>query len=834
MSGLEGLGISANVIGVLVFGLQAAKFIAESVSKYQDAEDDHRRFLDAIHRLVRVLTDVNEILQSKEDRVRYSSLYNVAKKCEDELVQIHKSILEWTGSENRSKTVRTWKKFKLIFMGDNSKRWLESLESHYGFINFQLNRIQRDDLKEQKAATKRIETVVESVSEKVSIVSDIQVETLVRIDHVETNIIQQIQTNAEAVKNMDASVNINFDQVNGTLGSIDSLVKLFANTQLHKTFEERKRDEVAKAAGRIFHLGAAAVTRREAIVQQEQMEQVLGDIGKVIEFAKGGQYLELSPGRFAHDNPQQRGRKLLGLLASSDSLAIGYDPLALLASGKSKMYSTSVSQWDQEEFSLRVAERLEYDKMRDIGQVTPSGLSRRVTQISYFPKMNGYSSIIDVHLSQAEGPKPVIYAGLSFRTIIPSGSEILVAISTGSIDTVRYLVSTKQASVNDCDEWGQGLLTCCLMRGTPTRPAWFPSEGEQIELDRKKLEIAKYLIDQGSDLNQIDCCDYDPLSAARSWYNDEGAALLVDSGANPVVRAETILSYARNMDEVAWTRFLNQVSEFYDINDAILWTRYPCERPLPLLHYVIETYIMCEIWKVPYIYKSIPGGVLYHLPDYDIKQVVRKLISSGARVITENGENCLHIAIDMIGCAGSPPSESGLVMLKELLLFLAGEVGLDVRGTLSNGYTVTDIAIWRTFPTERCFWPIWVGVLRELGYNPLQVAEGSLYFDWLRVRLTSRPTNYCLCPSCHLLDEELYIENLKSDNETDSSIASEDECCALAVVQTVTPIRPLICSGFDFFERLSMREGDLDAPKSKPTVSDWLRIFEDWEDVEAD
>ncbi|KAF3197299.1 hypothetical protein TWF679_003299 [Orbilia oligospora] len=511
MSGLEGLSIGANVIGVLVFGLQAAKFIAESVSKYQDAEDDHRRFLDAIQRLAGVLTDVNEILKTDEDKLRYSRLYTVAKKCEDDLIKIHDNILEWTG----------------------------------------------DDRKEQKAAVGRIESNIAHVSDAISNIEDTQVETLVRIDKVETNITQQIETNSIAVQGLSNSVGVNFTQVNGALNSIDSLVKLFANNQVYKASEERKRDEFEKATGRIFRLGAAAATRRELDVQREQTEQVLEDIRKVLDFAKSGDFSEISGGAVDTDDPKQRSRKIVGLLANSDNLSIGYDTQAFRSfqSSKSSYSVTKVCQWEHQEFSLRVTEGLKYEIPRTKAVAQPDEFSSRAMKITYLPKSAGISSTIDVYLSQSQSLKSPIYAGLCFRATVPMDSPILQAIFFGDLDRVKYLISMGQASIHDCDMYGQSLLTFSLIPGDSAHPEGCSDSDKDSLSFRTRNES-----------------NVDTVTTTRLWKNKRGVEILFENGANPMLNPGNIIRYARELNTPEWKRFLDWIIEFYDVNDAVSWT----------------------------------------------------------------------------------------------------------------------------------------------------------------------------------------------------------------------------------------------------------------------
>ncbi|KAF3318611.1 hypothetical protein TWF173_006633 [Orbilia oligospora] len=793
MSGLEGLSIGANVVGVLVFGLQAAKFIAESVSKYQDVEDDHRRFLDAIQRLAGVLTDVNEILKADEDKLRYSRLYTVAKKCEADLVKIHGNILEWTGSTSgkKSKTVRTWKKFKLIFLGDNSKRWLESLESHYGFILFQLNRIQLDDRKEQKAAVGRIESNLAHVSDTISNIEDTQVETLVRMDKVESSVTRQIQTHSTAVQDLTASVGVNFNQVNGTLGSISSLVQLFANTEFHKHSQEREQDELEKATGRIFRLSAAAVTRRKATIQKEQTEEVLGDIRKIIDFAKSGQFSDLSTAQ-ATENPQQKNRKLAGLLAGTEALSIGYDHqdfAALLSrSNQPKTSTTSICQWDQDGFSLRVSENLQCDVPEGKRQLGSPEFSRRVTKITYLPKTNGISSIIDIYLAQPQGPGASIYTGLSFRAILPNDAEILVAIYSGSLEGVRRLVSTKQANVNDCDLWGQSLLTVSLMKAQYTLPDSY-SELDVAQLAKNRLEITKYLISQGSDVTSIDSENYDPLSAAKSWGNNEGVALLLENGGNPVIRPDTILSFARQLDE----------------------------------------YAVHEIWQAPYLYdhSSTYSRMYYHLPNYDLKSVVRKLVSSGADPTGRcpEGENCLHLVLNSTLVPECIPTEDGPARLKDLLLFLVGEFGFDVRAKTNDGFSVSDYAFGARCPTGRCIGPIWIEVLMELGYDPLEVAEGSIYFAHIKQFMVSKPIDFCFCQTCQLADEHDYIHIFRHGEDIANSSTTSECYIEDHGENDITASNGIdldACGDFEFFEKLSLGNGFNEECKTSYDASGWM------------
>ncbi|KAK6500834.1 hypothetical protein TWF506_003596 [Arthrobotrys conoides] len=845
MSGLEGLSTGANVIGVLVFGLQAAKFIAESVSKYQDAEDDHRRFLDAIQRLASMLTDVNEILKTDEDKLRYSKLYTTAKKCEDDLVKIYDNIVQWTGSGKNSKTIRTWKKFKLIFLGDNSRRWLESLESHYGFILFQLNRIQLDDRKEQKVAVGRIESNLALVAGTISNIGDAQVETLVRMDKVETNIAQKIDTTSVAVQNLDASVGVNLTQVKGTLNSIDLSVQKFVDHQFYKASEEREKDEFEKATGRIFQLGAAAVTRREAAVGTAQTEKVLEDVREVLKFAKKGQFSALSTGIQEVSDGLQKSRKISGLIAGSDNLAIGYDHQIVrdIQARKSALSAMNVFQWDQKDFVLRVTENLQYDGLENRRSLQTEDFSRKITRITYLPKRQEIDSIVDIYVAQSHALKASIYTGLSFRTMIPEGSEILTAIFHGSVSKVRELVGTGRACVHDCDAWGQSLLIRSLIKAEDSFPIGF-SEKDITLLAINRLEIVKYLISQGSDVTQLDNDNYDPFSAARAWGNYDAVAVLLENGANPVIRSENILSFARNADEVSWRHFLDKVSEFYDINDHITAWGFGLEpRPLPLLHAIISSHTLHEIWGVPYVYPSGSFPVYYRRPNYNIKNLVRKLVRSGAdtdaRTIDE-GENCLHIALRTTSDVNCQAREEGLALLKDFISFLVGEIGFDVRGVTKSGHSVTDIAFEQRCPAGRCIWPVWVEVLIEQGYNPLEVAEGGIYFERIKHILTSRPDDYCSCPCCLPVEEEEGYVQVVGNYGVEYQGQGFSKFAYAIDMGNPTTILPsnceIPCDDFEFFEMLALRNEDIEDPKpsSDASVSNWARILEDWEGIDDD
>ncbi|KAF3290956.1 hypothetical protein TWF970_000212 [Orbilia oligospora] len=747
MSGLEGLSIGANVIGVLVFGLQAAKFIAESVSKYQDVEDDHRRFLDAIQRLAGVLTDVNEILKTDEDKLRYSRLYTVAKKCENDLIKIHDNILEWTG----------------------------------------------DDRKEQKVAVGRIESNLAHVSDTILNIEDTQVETLVRIDKVETNITQQIETNSIAVQGLSNSVGVNFTQVNGTLNSIDSLVKLFANNQVYKASEERERDEFEKATGRIFRLGAAAATRRELDVQREQTEQVLEDIRKVLDFAKSGDFSEISGGAVDTDDPKQRSRKIVGLLANSDNLSIGYDTQAFrtFQSSKSSYSVTKVCQWEHQDFSLRVTEGLKYEIPRTKAVAQPDEFSSRVMKITYLPKSTGISSTIDLYLSQSQTLKSPIYAGLCFRATVPMDSPILQAIFFGDLDRVKYLISMGQASIHDCDMYGQNLLTA-------------------IVLIPRDVQIQ---IRSNSDI----------VTTTRLWKNKRGVEILFENGANPMLNPGNIIKYARELNTPEWKRFLDWIIEFYDVNDAVSWTVGCKTRRVPLLHTILWDYAT-DLWIDP-----------DRLCSYKIKEVVRMLILSGADAFsrTPEGENCLHLVMQATRLSDCVAVAVARPLLKELLLFLIGEIKLDVRGETNVGISVSDLAFSMKCPSGRCLWPVWVAVLLELGYDPLDVARGSICFDKVERLLAtmeygSKYTDprlemrynivdgHCSCPSCYPDSEDDYVEILAGNLEDEFPVS---EGQALGTDTS---------SGYCLFSRLS--------PKSYYPYqpSDRLEDYEFFEDLVLD
>ncbi|KAK6504743.1 hypothetical protein TWF481_006682 [Arthrobotrys musiformis] len=866
MSGLEGLSTAANVIGVVVFGLQAAKFIAESVSKYQDAEDDCKRFQAAILRLAGVLGDVNDIIKTDEDKLRYSSLYKVTKTCTDELVKMQKNISEWTGSgpKKNSKTIQTWKKFKAIFLGDNIKRWLESLESHYGFINFQLNRIQLDDRKDQKAATERIETVLGNVSATVSVISDAQVETLARIDKAETSVTRQLQANLVEVQNINTSVGVSLNQFNGQLSSIDSSVKQFTTTQIHRTLEERQQDEFEKATGRIFQLGTAAATRRELGVQQEQTEQVLEDFRKVLEFARDGTFSGVSGWAVDFENPRQRNRKISAFLASLDSLSIGYDTKAFRSfrtqSQKSSCSVTNSYQWEHQEFSLRVMEELKYGIPRTKAKSQPGDFIKRVMKITYLPKSTGISSAFDLYLTESRIPDDItnalntpIYAGLCFRATIPNESPIFDAIFCGRFEEFKNLISVQQASIHDCDTSGQSLLTCALMPIETTHPGGCPElEGQSIMQNR--YSIAQFLIDSGIDVNHVDNYNCDPVSRIRALNNKRGVEILFENGANPMLNPRNIMYYARELNPAEWKRLLGWILEFYDINDDVAWTIDAGTRKVSLLHSVLWYYTV-GIWRG------------YSLScHYDIKEVVRMLISNGADAHgrTVEGETCLHLVVQATRDLDCVPADGARTLLRELLLFLIEEIKLDIRAQTTESLSVSDLVFYNKCPAGRCIWPVWVSVLLELGYDPLDVAKGSYRFDKIEGLYTSMVDGLCTYSCCYFANfgsEDEYVE--VSEKSLEDGYSEEGLEDGFSVYNNLVPNRGLddgpaysfsisdhtlgaqscpepsnILDDYEFFENLaalSNGEGLTSEPGYKASVSNWARVFEldDWDCIEG-
>ncbi|KAK6528382.1 hypothetical protein TWF281_009623 [Arthrobotrys megalospora] len=514
MSGLENLSNDTHVSGALAFGLQAAMFIVESASKIQDAEEleDYRRFLRAMQRLTRILTDVDEILQSKEDRRQYSRLYKVSKNCEDELVRVQKNILEWTGSGTRSRTIWTWGRFKTIALENTSRRRLESLESHHGFINFQLNRIQPYD---RMSATEKSRTT----SETDSIIPDTRVETLVHSNHLE--------------------------EINAT-----------------------------------------------------------------------------------------------------------------------------------------------------------------------------------------------------------------------------------QQSASD----------------------------------------------------------------PRSQNSKPGEEILVDNGINTLLNTGNIIRYAKELDPLEWQHFLEKVTEGYDFDDAVGW-KVDCKADgVPLLHAIICDYATDFIWKAPNV-----------RPDsYEIKETVRKLMLSGADAFarTPEGENCLHLVMQATSPLDCVAASDSHALLKDLLLFLIGEIGLDVRGETNAGISVTDLAFSFKCPSGRCLWPVWVAALLELGYDPLEIAKGSICFDQVEQLLAAAVNGDCSCPCCYPDSEDDDIEILDRSS-VDEFLADEQELWESneSIDYPVSPESPQKTNSFhelnglwddnEFFEDLALNaeNGMIYPPSYNTSANNLPRILEDWDFV---
>lgn len=87
-----------------------------------------------------------------------------------------------------------------------------------------------------------------------------------------------------------------------------------------------------------------------------------------------------------------------------------------------------------------------------------------------------------------------------------------------------------------------------------------------------------------------------------------------------------------------------------------------------------------------------------------------------------HGRNCLH---NILSFDGGEPCETGYMKLKELLIFLIDQKGVDPAAKDLNGQSITDIAFFGKLPTGRCMWPLWIEVLRDLKLDVQFLIENS-------------------------------------------------------------------------------------------------------------
>ncbi|EPS45055.1 hypothetical protein H072_1062 [Dactylellina haptotyla CBS 200.50] len=757
MSGLEGLGVGANVVGVFVFGLQATKFIIDTISKYKEAEEEYDRFLNMVQGLAQALTEVNEIFRSDDDKIRYSRLFGATKRCEADLIEFNETLRGWADS-NKPPKLKIWRKFKMCFLENNSKSYQSKLKMHYDFIMIHLNmmhRGERNDRKEERTTSQRTEVEIKKVSQSISSILDVQNQTLHQIRTTETSVTNEMQKTSKNIQDLNDRFDGNLQQINVSVNSMESTVNQFATMQLYPLAQEREEDEITKATGRISTLSTAAVTRGEAILRADQTEEILEDFGKLLNFAKKGKFSEVASlkhrkARLDNTNSALKARKLVSLLSNSDILAIGNNNQAVqrFRSDNSQVLEANIWCWQQKNFTLRISEIVK----QNTDSAQPP---QRVAKITYLPKVTGYGSIIDLYLAQIELPTPHIYTGLSFRTVVPIDSGIIEAILRGSVDKVRYLVGTRQANVNDCDKWGKSLLMCALM---PPRIA-FPDDidynyKEIQNLARNRLEISEFLIANGADVNHVDDGGCDVFTSTRVQGNPDGLKILIERGANLFVRPENFWQYTEDNNRENLRLLLDKVIEYFDINDS----GHP--QKLSMLHLYIWSYALGEVWDAYSNDLKTDSDVDDHEPPFrkdlsDIEQIVNMLVASGADPLSKcmEGETCLHLAINAARSPDAKPFLPGLAKLRDFLLFLIGDIGCDIRAKTNNGISVSDVAISTKDPAGRCIWPAWVEVLLRLGYDPLEVAADGICFGDVEYLLKSAPSSYCPCGQCEKFPE---------------------------------------------------------------------------------
>ncbi len=111
----------------------------------------------------------------------------------------------------------------------------------------------------------------------------------------------------------------------------------------------------------------------------------------------------------------------------------------------------------------------------------------------------------------------------------PGKEEALKAVSGGDVKTVVQFLKNGANSVDETDNYGNTLLSLSIR-------------------DKQQL-VTKLLVERGADLSLANMGGMTPLHVAAAVDNQEAAALLIDSGVDPVQRnmkdrGKTALHYA--------------------------------------------------------------------------------------------------------------------------------------------------------------------------------------------------------------------------------------------------------------------------------------------------
>ena len=166
--------------------------------------------------------------------------------------------------------------------------------------------------------------------------------------------------------------------------------------------------------------------------------------------------------------------------------------------------------------------------------------SQTPSQIADFTKAAKFDDLSEV--------KDLVKAGVSVNTVDPYGDPMLVlAVKEKSIKVFDYLLSSPEININKANSYGETPLMMASINGDLEMVKTLV-EGKKADLNKSgwnpllyacskgRLEVAKYLVQHGADVNSTSPNGSTPLIMAAMSGNEYVVKYLLDQGADLKIR----------------------------------------------------------------------------------------------------------------------------------------------------------------------------------------------------------------------------------------------------------------------------------------------------------
>ncbi|MBT8550782.1 ankyrin repeat domain-containing protein [Polynucleobacter paneuropaeus] len=172
--------------------------------------------------------------------------------------------------------------------------------------------------------------------------------------------------------------------------------------------------------------------------------------------------------------------------------------------------------------------------------------SQTPTQIADFTKAAKFDDLSEV--------KDLVKAGVNVNTTDPYGDPMLVlAVKEKSLKVFDYLLLSPEINVNKANSYGETPLMMASINGdlemvktlveskkaTVNKSGWNPL---LYACSKGRLDVAKYLVQHGSDVNSVSPNGSTPLMMAAMSGNEYVVKYLLDQGAD--LRMRNSLGYS--------------------------------------------------------------------------------------------------------------------------------------------------------------------------------------------------------------------------------------------------------------------------------------------------